>query len=150
MIVKHKNTGKEYLVEEFWIDKSSEEDCFFCIDIETSKSEDFRMRDVLIVDGHLPPNFAMMRYTKNDGNIVFKFGMDSALICPSEFWEDYEDGQRYAVKKYYDFLDGLTDLHGLPRMKHPEIPAPPEEHEPTEEERRLKRIEDELNSYLDE
>ena len=149
MIVKHKDTGKEYLVKGFWINKNKRRDCFSCIEIKTSKYEHIDMKEVSIIDGRFPPNFSMMRHIESDGAISFIFGIDNEFTN-DEFWEDYEDGQRYAVKKYHDFLDGLTDLHGLPRMKHPEIPAPPEEHEPTEEERRLKRIEDELNSYLDE
>ena len=149
MIVKDKSTGKEYLVTGFCIHKGRREDDFSVVDIETMQHKHINMDEVIIMDGRFPPNFSMFRHIWSNGNTSFLFSLDNGFT-KDDFWEDYEDNVPYALQAYYDFLDGLTDLHGLPRMKHPEIPAPPEEHEPTEEERRLKRIEDELNSYLDE
>lgn len=144
MLIEKEN--EKYLVTGFFIRKSSIVDYVSAINIKTHEHFDFDLSTVSIIDGRFPPNFSMMRHVYHDGTVSFVFSIDNEFT-DDDFWEKYEDGDPDARQTYYDFLDSLTDLHGLPRIKHPEIIIP--EGKPTEEQKRLKALEDELNSYLE-
>ncbi len=136
--------GEKYIVEGFFIRKNDGVDYLSVINIETHSYSTVALHEVSILDGRFPPNFSMKRHVYNDGSVSFIFSIDNEFT-DVDFWDKYEDDDPAARKTYYEFLDGLTTLHKLPKIPHPEIKIPEKE---TQEQRRQKALSDELDEYL--
>lgn len=136
--------GEKYIVENFFLRKDDRIDYLAVIDIRTHSRSIVALHEVSILDGRFPPNFSMKRHVESDGSVSFIFSIDNGFT-DVDFWNKYEDDDPAARKIYYEFLDGLTTLHKLPKIPHPEIKIPEKE---TQEQRRQKALSDELDEYL--
>ena len=143
MLIEYKR--KKAIVIGFFIRTGKGKNLARIMDIKTQKEDWVDFDKISILDGRLPAKTSISRTKSRDGkDFTIDIGIDESFT-DKDFYDKLEDGEPFTSKIYYDYLDSITDLHNLSRIPHPEVII---QKELTSEQKRLKKIEDELNEGL--
>ena len=148
MVIRHKNV--DYIVFSLslfeYTNLTHRKPLIGCISVCDYTYHWFNLDDVIIVDGRLPSFMCMYRRVI-DGESLLIFTCDKIFTYGDHFYDDLENNDYDVLKIYFEYINNILQLHGLP-IKDLEFIEQYKPESICDKNERQKAIDDELEEYL--